>query len=128
MMKKLTNQQMVNTLNLIGNITAMTLPVKVSYAISKNIKKLQGEVATYEEERQKLLTRCGKKKEDGTLDVGDNNTVGIMPEHVDEWNKGLADLSNIEVEVDIHEFSIDELANFQMSPQEIDIIEFMLKE
>lgn len=128
MKKNITNQVIIDTVNSIGGITARPLPVKVSYAISKNLKKLQKEAELYDEERAKLLKRCGVKKEDGTLNVQEDGTVNIMPECKEEWTKGLNELLNIEVEIDIHEFSIEELSNFNMSVQEMNMIDFMLKE
>lgn len=49
---KLTNRKIVNDANLLGNLTHKQLPIKVSYAIAKNISKIEKELEIYNKERQ----------------------------------------------------------------------------
>ena len=50
----LTNRRIVNDANFLFNLVQKQFPVKVSYAISKNISKLERELKVYNSERQKL--------------------------------------------------------------------------
>lgn len=44
---KLTNRRIVNDANFLGALNNKQLPIKVSYAISKNISKLESELKIY---------------------------------------------------------------------------------
>ena len=62
---KLTNRKIVNDANLLGNLTHKQLPIKVSYAIAKNISKIEKELEIYNKERQKLIDKYCLKDEEG---------------------------------------------------------------
>lgn len=126
----LTNREMVTFLNSVGIIKEMVLPVKASYAVSKNIKKIEKEIEAYNEERAKLLDKYGEKDEDGNLVVSEEQNIKIVPENVEKWNKDLSELLDIEVEVDIHKlkFSVLEESGTVMSISGIQSIYFMLED
>ena len=124
----LSNQQIINTLNNIGVITAKAMPVKVSYAISKNITKLEKEIETYSKEREKLLQECGKKDDKGEFVVREDGNIFIEEAKVSTWNNGVNELLVIENEVEIHKFNISALETVDMTVEEIKTIEFMIEE
>lgn len=123
---KLSNEKVINVVNGIGNILNMSLPVKASYAISKNMVKIEKEAEIYNKEREKLLSKYGKKNEDGALAVNEAGSVDI--ENVEGWNKDIKELLEIEVNIDIHKFSIHEIENCNMTAREIALIDFMIEE
>lgn len=55
MKKKLTNERIVNIINLLGRLNDTPLPIKVAYAVSKNIDKIERELKAYNTEKSKLL-------------------------------------------------------------------------
>ena len=66
-MVKLTNKEILEKVNVLGEVSSRKLPVKVSYAIGKNISKVERELKHYNKERQKLIEEYCLKEEDGTL-------------------------------------------------------------
>ena len=48
---KLSNERMLTDMQKLGEISKKQLPVKVSYAIAKNIYKIENELKTYDNER-----------------------------------------------------------------------------
>lgn len=127
---KLTNRRIVNDANFLGTLNNKQLPIKVSYAISKNISKLESELKIYNKERQKLIDKYCIKNEDGENLIDENNQLKIADEHLDTWNKELNELLDIEIEIDIHKFKLDDLihGNYEMSPAEISLIDYMIEE
>ena len=123
---KLCNQKVINVVNGIGNILEMSLPVKSSYAISKNIAKIEKEAEIYNKEREKLLNKYAAKNEDGTLKIDENGAVIL--ENAEGWNKDIKELLEIEVDINIHKFSIHEIENCNMTAREIALIDFMIEE
>jgi len=126
---KLSNERIVNDANVLGAISQKNLPIKVYYAIAKNIAKIEAEIKVYNKERQKLIEKYSVKDEDGKPLIEDNS-IKIAPEHVEDWNRDIKELLAIENEVDIHKFHIDELINSKcdMSPAELMLIDYMIEE
>lgn len=126
---KLSNERVVNNSNVLGVISQKNLPIKVSYAIAKNISKIEAELKVYNSERQKLIDKYSIKDKEGKPLI-EENSIKIAPKHVEDWNRDIKELLAIENEVDIHKFHIDELINSKcdMSPAELILIDYMIEE
>lgn len=125
---KLTNGRILNDSTKLAEIAQKQLPIKASYAIAKNIAKLEVELKTYNTEREKLIERYSKKDEKGKTIVGENNQVGIQEGNLDDWNKDIQELLAIENEVSIHTFSVEVLNGYNMSANELILIDYMITE
>ncbi|GAA0118922.1 hypothetical protein UT300017_11860 [Clostridium sp. CTA-17] len=126
-MVKMTNKEILEKVNVLGEISLRKLPVKVSYAIGKNISKVERELKHYNKERQKLIEEYCLKEGDGTLKITEGN-YDIDPERLEYFNKEINELQEIEVEMDIHKFNIELLNGYEMSPGELMCIDFMIEE
>ncbi|WP_286149562.1 MULTISPECIES: DUF1617 family protein [Bacillota] len=127
---KLTNRKMVDNSSLLATLTQKQLPIKVSYALAKNISKIESELKVYNKERLKLLDKYCVKDEDGNDVIDENNQLTIAAEHMDSWNNDINELLDIEVEIDIHKFNIDDLmhSNVEFTPSELMLIDYMIEE
>ena len=126
-MSKLTNKEILNKIDMLGEISNKKLPVKVSYAIAKNIAKIESELKHYNKEREKILEEYCLKDETGNLKV-ENGNYSIDPEKIDQWNKDIQDLNNIVIELDINKFNLDLLNGYDMTASEMMCIDFMIEE
>ena len=126
---KLTNRKIVNDANLLGNLTHKQLPIKVSYAIAKNIYKIEKELEMYNKERQKLIDKYCLKDEEGNL-IDENNQFKIADGNLESWNKDMNELLDIEIDINIHKFSKDDLfnSNCNITPAELMLIDYMIEE
>lgn len=126
-MAKLTNKEIIEKVGMLGGISDRKLPVKVSYAIAKNISKIESELKHYNKEREKIVDKYCEKDEEGNLKIEDGN-YAIKKEEKENWNKDMNDLQEIVVEIDAHTFNMDLLTGYDMSPNEMMCIDFMLEE
>ena len=126
-MVKMTNKEILEKVSVLGEISSRKLPVKVSYAIGKNISKVERELKHYNKERQKIIKDYCLKEDDGTLKITEGN-YDIDPERLEYFNKEINELQEIEVEMDIHKFNIELLNGYEMSPGELMCIDFMIEE
>ena len=126
---KLTNRKIVNDANLLGNLTHKQLPIKVSYAIEKNISKIEKELEIYNKERQKLIDKYCLNDEEGNL-IDENNQFKIADGNLESWNKDMNELLDIEIDINIHKFSKDDLfnSNCNITPAELMLIDYMIEE
>lgn len=125
---KLTNKQIVNNSMILMEISKKELPIKVSYALAKNIVKIEKELEIYNSERQKLLDKYCVKDENGKNKVDENKNLKIQEEYLKDWERDIKELENIELEIDIHKFRLDELNGYNMSPSELIAIDYMIEE
>lgn len=119
---KLSNGKILNSIGTLSKVSQMELPIKVSYAIAKNISKIESELKIYNIEKQKLIDKYSCKDEHGNLKISED--------HQNEWNKDIEALVDIEVDIDIHKFKAEELLNSgcNMTPAEFMAIDYMIEE
>lgn len=126
-MVKMTNKEILEKVNVLGEISSRKLPVKVSYAIAKNIEKVERELKHYNKERKKIIEEYCLKENDGTLKITNGN-YDIDPARLNDFNKQIYELQEIEIEMDIHKFNIELLNGYEMTASEMMCIDFMLEE
>ena len=127
---KITNRRIVNDSNFLESLMHRQFPVKISYAISKNISKLESDLKIYNSEREKIINKYCKKDEEGNLVIDESNNYSIEEEYIDICNKELNELLDIEVDIDIHKFKLNDLlqCNLEVSPADLSLIDYMIEE
>ncbi|WP_238906626.1 hypothetical protein [Clostridium sp. YIM B02506] len=125
---KLSNEQIINDANKLRAISEKQLPVKVSYALAKNIGKIESELKVYNKERNKLLDQYATKDEKGEFKFDKEGQVIFKDGCKEKWDKDINELLEIENEIDIHKFNINELEGYSISPSELMVIDYMIQE
>ena len=85
---KLSNKKILDDANALSSLNNKQLPVKVSFAISKNIGKIESVLKIYNTEREKLLEKYSKKDGEGKFII-ENGNITIQENRVEEWNKDI---------------------------------------
>ena len=123
---KLSNEKLVNSIGVLNKLTNMELPIKLSYAISKNITKINRELVVYNKERQKLFEKYGEKDEESKLKTKEDGTINILD--IDSFNKDLKEILEIETEVDIHVIDLEKVdVDINITPGEIMLVDYMFE-
>lgn len=127
---KLSNEKILNTINVLGNLNNTQLPIKLAYAISKNINKIDIELKTYNDEKAKLINKYAEKDKEGNVISDEHGHIIIEEKHKEDWNNDISELLSIENEIDIHKIQLDDLlnANYNISPAELSMIDFMIED
>ncbi|MFT9055096.1 MAG: hypothetical protein ABF449_00535 [Ethanoligenens sp.] len=130
MKKKISNREILEKSALLRQVSNKQLPVKVSYAISKNTGKFESLLKLYEKEREKLVDRYAEKDEKGNLKLASDRATIKFKDELSEagWKEGIEALLDIENDVDIRTFKLDELSNVQFSAAELGAIDLMIEE
>lgn len=123
---KLSNEKLVNSIGVLSKLTNMELPIKLSYAISKNITKINRELVVYNKERQKLIEKYGEKDKESKLKTKEDGTINILD--IDSFNKDLKEILEIETEVDIHLIDLEKVdADIKITPGEIMLVDYIFE-
>lgn len=122
---KLRNEKIVNSIHVLSKLTNMDLNIKVSYAIAKNISKIEKELEVYNKEKSKLINKYGEKDEEGKLKKNEDETVKIID--TESWDKDIKELLAFENEIDIHKINEEDLfkCNCNITPGELMLIDYM---
>lgn len=123
---KLSNERLVNSVGVLSKLTNLELPIKLSYAFSKNITKIDAELKAYNMEREKLLNKYGEKDEEGKLKLSEKGEVNILDR--ENFNKDVAEFLKCESEIDIHLIDLESIdTDIKITPGELMIIDYMFK-
>lgn len=123
---KLSNEILVNSVGVLSKLTNLELPLKLSYAFSKNITKIDAELKAYNIEREKLLNKYGEKDEEGKLKLSEKGEVNILDR--ENFNKEIVELLQCESEIDIHLIDLEKIdTEIKITPGELMIIDYMFK-
>lgn len=125
---KLSNKVLIGSFDILAKLYSMPLNVKVSYAVMKNVDKIQNELKTFYDARGVLIKKYAYKNDNGEPIVDSDNTTRI--EQTDKFNSEQEELLNIENDIDIFQFDLDELLKCEcnLSPSELKFISYMIKE
>lgn len=121
--------------NVYKNLNAMKekrLPVKLGYAIARNIRKAKDTIDSFDDERQALINQYGEKNDDGSLKVADDGNVKITDPEA--FNSAMKVLLLEEVTDDFVKVSSETVLSCEgenydvLSVEELTAIDFMIEE
>ena len=119
---KLTNQQIYEaafrtaTFSIEGK-----LPVKINFFLQKNLQVIAAASKEIEEARIKVAQDFGNLSEDGTQYI-------VPPDRMIDAQKELNDLFNLEQDLNIHMFKIDDFDGIELTYEQLSAIMFMIEE
>lgn len=107
---KITNRQVIEFINNVrdNKLASKRLPVKVAYAISRNLDKMNNIITSYETARKTLLDQYAEKDEEGKAKVKDGNYV-IQEDQKQAFSDEMKELLEVENEIDLHTINMDEV-------------------
>lgn len=119
---KLTNQKIYDTAIALSSFSIDgKMPVRINFFLQKNIQILTAAAEEIEEARLKIAQDFGELNKDGTQFV-------IPPEKMLEARKELNDLFNLEQDLSIHIFKLEDFDGIDLTYQQLSNIMFMIEE
>jgi uncharacterized protein YnzC (UPF0291/DUF896 family) len=108
-MINVTMEQIVDFRNNGDFFDGTNLPLKVAYKLNKIRKATEKESEFYSEKFQEILNNYAKKDKNGELVFSEEgDQIMIKEDMIDECNKALTDLQNLEVQIENYGLSIDD--------------------
>lgn len=115
---KLKNRDIVNFINGCAALKEKKLPVKIGYAIHRNILSLAEAAEAYNTAREKIIEEYTEKDCEGNLAIKDQQM----------FNKDLEELLDIDTEVNLHTIPEKDIEKYDdsrydaMTPADIDTL------
>ena len=105
------NFELVNIVNILDSYSNYKLPQKISYAITRNMIALQGDVECY----SKMLSNIIEKYKDYIVKDNDGNDVinslgipDVDSEHIEDYTKDLNELMDFDIDATMYYINFDE--------------------
>lgn len=119
---KLTNQKIYDTAIALSSFSIDgKIPVRINFFLQKNIQILMAAAEEIEAARLKIAQDFGELNENGTQFV-------IPQEKILEARKELNDLFNLEQDLSIHIFKLEDFDGINLTYQQLSNIMFMIEE
>lgn len=99
------------------------LPLKLSFRISKFLKRVQEELTVFEEKRLALVEKYAKRNAKG--EVGKN--MKVADENLEAFHAEFKELSEIEADIDFEPVKLSVLDDVKFPPNEIGMIDWFLE-
>lgn len=128
-MKKMKNSEIIaahsNLVEIINK--GEKYPVKFSYALTRNFRKLESLMKTFEDERNKLLDQYNVKNEAGEPAYKETGKIDIAEECKAGWTKDMAELLDIEVDFEPYTIQVENFPD-SIEPGMLYALDFMIAE
>ncbi|BDQ03481.1 hypothetical protein [Ignavibacterium sp.] len=112
--------QIVNSISVLNKISnSDKLPIKQAYMLAKFIPKVQKELETFESLRIKLLEKYGEKREDGQIQVKENN--------LEEFQQEISKLLDVEINFDSPKLALSDLDKIGLSVIDLMTIDYLIE-
>lgn len=128
---KIKNGQMVAIFNGIQGLKKKQLPIRIGFALNKNMAAMETAAKAYEEERAKILDIYCEKDENGQLKTNGNEYVLTDRKG---YTESMNELLDIETDIQVHTVTLEEIEKCDtekfdaLTPNELDLLEFMIEE
>ena len=103
------------------NINDIKMPVRINFFLQKNIQTIVTAAQEIDAARINIAREFGTLNEEGTQ-------YNIPTEKLNDAQKELNDLFNLEQELNIHMFKLDDFDNIELTVQQLSAIMFMIEE
>lgn len=119
---KITIYQLISTLNIEKELLTQKLPIRTAYNLSKIFARAREELKFYQEKFKEIVIQYGEKDENGNLIFLENENVSIPKDKIEECQKEITDLQNLELEIPDYSISLDSLETIKISLDEISVL------
>lgn len=123
-MIKVTMDQIIDFRTNANFFSDVNLPLKGAYKLNKIRKAVEKEGEFYTEKFQEILNQFAKKDEDGELVFSeDGDQIMIKDDMIDECNKALLDLQELEVEIENYNLTLEDFGEeFTCTPDQLAVL------
>ena len=112
-----------------NKIKDIKMPIKTTYNFAKLAREINEEKLFYQQELQRIIDNFGERDENGNFVLTeDKSGVQIKKENLNECQKEIIALSNLEVEIKGINLNIDELENVELTLPEMEILMAFIEE
>lgn len=101
--------------------------IKVTYKVMKFLKSIENDTTFYDTKLTEIAQECVEKDGDKIKTTENGNPV-LAKDKISEWNSKVSDLANIEIEVNLPSFKLEDFSQCNFNLEELSILEPLISE
>lgn len=100
----------------------------LAFKIARLARELNKEMETFNEQRKRIIDEYCVRDDNGEVKTFENGNIQIIPEKIEEFNAEITNILNTEVEVNADKLPMDKIDDFDITPQQMLILENFFEE
>ncbi len=124
----ITLNELIEVSPIFQKLATQPFPGKTVFKIAKIMKAIDNEVACFETARKGVIERYGARKENGELDVTEDNQVKIQPDKIEDCNREMVELLTNEIELDVTPIPMSCFDEVELTPSDVIRLEKFIEE
>ena len=124
-----TNMKLINLIQ-IKNIFKPDMKFKdiqVGYKVMKFLKSIENDAIFYDTKLIEIAQECAEKDGD-KIKMLENGNIRLAQDKIEEWNNRVTDLANLEIEISLPSFKLEDFTECNFSLEELSILEALIAE
>lgn len=101
--------------------------IQVGYKVMKFLKLIESDVAFYNNKLAEIAQECAEKDGD-KIKTTENGDIVLAKDKISEWNSKITDLVNIEIEVALPSFKLEDFNECNFTLEELGVLEPLISE
>lgn len=126
-MIKIKLNDVVNSTDTFTKIMQQSFKGSLAFKIARLARELDKEMQTFNSERQKIIEKYGEKDNDGKVITDDKGIVKFDNSKIQELNDEFNTLLDTEIEINADKLPMDNIDDFEITPQEMLNIEIFFE-
>ena len=121
------NMKLINLIK-INNIFKPDMKFKdiqVGYKVMKFLKSIENDVNFYDSKLTEIAQDCAERDGD-KIKTTDNGNLILAKDKIAEWNDKIADLADIDIEVTLPSFKLEDFSQCNFNLEELSILESII--
>ena len=114
--------------NLYNSISAIKMPLKTTYKFARLMTRAEEEIVFYQQKFGEIIEEFGEKEDGQYKFTPDGMSIAIIPGKEIECQTRIAELRNLDVDIEGIKFTIEELEGIDISISELSCIMSLIED
>lgn len=101
--------------------------IQVGYKVMKFLKLIENDTIFYDTKLFEIAQECADKDGD-KIKTTENGNLVLAKEKIQEWNSKIADLANIEIDIELPSFKLEDFSECNFTIEELSILEPLISD
>lgn len=101
--------------------------IQVGYKVMKFLKSIENDIEFYNTKLIEIAQECAEKDGD-KIKTDENGNLILAKDKITEWNSKIVDLGNVEIEVNLPSFKLENFNDCNFTLEELSILEPLISE
>ena len=101
--------------------------IQVGYKVMKFLKSIENDVSFYNSKLAEIAQDCAERDGD-KIKTTDSGNLVLAKDKISEWNDKITDLADIDIEVTLPSFKLEDFSQCNFNLKELSILEPLITE